>query len=146
MRRPRSPRHFASTLPAGELALEPVDPAPLAGQRPAPGIPVYRPLPERAVEEYVGRYRISSGAEIRVFRFEGKPYVHVPGEGDALLFATGEDRFTVRVVSGVSIAFQRDAAGKVAEVELTLGGDTIRAERVGDEPPNPGRGTKRPRP
>lgn len=116
--------------PAGELVLEPLDPVPFASQRPTPEIPAYRALPESVVEDYLGAYRVSPEVEIRVFRFEGKPYVHVPGEGDALMFAAGKDRFTIRVVSGVTIDFGRDACGEVEEVVLTLGSRTIRADKV----------------
>jgi CubicO group peptidase (beta-lactamase class C family) len=114
-----------------EPRLGPLDPVPLASQRPAPEIPRFRALSDDVVQQYLGRYRLSPDAEIRVFLFQGKPYVHVPGEGDALLFPTGEDRFTIRVVSGVDVSFQRDEDGRVSGLVLTLGPQTMRAEKVG---------------
>lgn len=74
-------------------------------------------------------YEMASGARIRVFRFRGKPYIHVPGEGDALLFATGTDRFTIRVVPGVTVEFERDEGDEVEAVRLELGPRTIRAPK-----------------
>ena len=64
-----------------------------------------------------------------MFRYRGDPYIHVPGEGDALLIPVGDDAFTVRVVPGVRIRFQRDEGGAVHGIEMTLGPQTIRAEK-----------------
>lgn len=113
-----------------DLALVSVEPVPLASQRPPAELPAYRALPDSVVDDYLGTYRLTPEAEIRVFRFQGGPYIHVPGEGDALMFAAGADRFTIRVVSGVTIEFLRDDAGEVGEVVLTLGSDVIRATKV----------------
>jgi CubicO group peptidase (beta-lactamase class C family) len=113
--------------PGDDLALEPMRPAPLSSQLPPADVPEYHTLPDSVVDDYPADYRMSPGAEIRVFLFRGKPYIHVPGEGDALLFATGPDRFTIRVLSGVTIRFERDGDGEVAAVVLEMGDRAIRA-------------------
>lgn len=93
-------------------------------------MPTYRDPPDGVLEEYVGRYTVGPDTAIRVFLFRGRPYVHVPGEGDALLFPRGEDRFTVRVVSGVEVVFGRDDRGEVEQIVLTLGPQEIRAAKA----------------
>ncbi|MEJ2504530.1 MAG: serine hydrolase, partial [Gemmatimonadota bacterium] len=108
----------------------PLRPTPLASQAPAAAMPAYRDLPADLVEEYLGHYEIAPGAIVRVFLFHDRPYIHVPGEGDALLFPTGADAFTVRVVPGVRVEFERTAAGEIVAAELTMDGRTIRGKRV----------------
>ncbi len=87
------------------------------------------PVSAAVLDEYMGEYELGPGAVVRVFRFQDAPYIHVPGEGDALLIPVARDAFTVRVVPGVRIEFLRDPAGAVTGVELTLGSQTMRAER-----------------
>lgn len=72
---------------------------------------------------------LGGGAAMRVFRFRGDPYIHVPGRGEAKLIPLGHDRYTIRVVHGVDVAFRRDDSGAVTGVTLTLGGTTLRAAR-----------------
>jgi CubicO group peptidase (beta-lactamase class C family) len=116
--------------PVASPRLGPVRPRPLASQLPPVAMPEYRQLPESDLEQYVGHYEIAPGTVARVYLFHDRPYMHVPGEGDALLFHTGGDSFTVRVVPGVTVAFERAADGEVVAVELTLGEQTVRGARV----------------
>lgn len=116
-------------MPDPEPRLVAVDPVPLESQLEPYRFPDSVDVPTGTLEEYMGEYTLSPEAVIRVFRSQGDPYIHVPGQGDGLLIPTGEDTFTVRVVAGVRIEFLRDEAGDVAGVELTLGPQTIRAEK-----------------
>ncbi len=51
--------------------------------------------------------------------------------GDVQVFPTvRRDTFTVRVVQGMGIAFERGADNEVTAVTLTLGDHTLRASRV----------------
>ena len=115
--------------PAREPALQAVTPVALSSQLPEYDWPTPVPVSEAALDAVMGEYTLSPEATIRVFRFRGHPYIHVPGEGDAKLIPIGDDVFTVRVVPGVRVGFQRDDAGTVTRVELTLGPRTIRAEK-----------------
>ena len=67
---------------------------------------------------------------MRVFLFDEKPYIHLPGVGDVQMFPTARDTFTVRVVQGMGIAFERGAGDEVTAVTLTLGDHTLRASRA----------------
>jgi CubicO group peptidase (beta-lactamase class C family) len=111
-------------------SLVPLDPSPFSSQMPPYDWPEPMAVGQSRIEEYMGRYRLSEDAAIRVFTFNDEPYVHVPGEGDARLIPVAPDEFTVRVVPGVRIVFERDRDDAVTAMELTLGPDTIRAERA----------------
>ncbi|MDP2480300.1 MAG: serine hydrolase [Candidatus Palauibacterales bacterium] len=115
--------------PSSDPRLVALDPRPFASQLPAYRWPEPVTLDSAALQPFMGDYDLSSGGTVRVFRFRGDPYIHVPGRGDALLLPLGGDRFTVRVVAGVQVVFQRDATGAVTGVTLTLGNQTMRAAR-----------------
>ena len=115
----------------------------LKTQAPAVVIPKYRALAESILKPYagdyvpgpggtsLGGYKLTAGAAVRVFLFEGKPYLHLPGPGDVQLFATDRrDRFRARVRVDMEIAFERDVDGEVTAVVVTLGDSTVRASRA----------------
>lgn len=116
--------------PVATPGLEPLRPTPLASQLPPVELARYRALPDDLIAEYLGEYQLAPGAVVRVFLFDGKPYMHVPGEGDALLLPQAEDTFTIRVVPGVQVVFERDTGGVVKSVALTLFGETMRARKI----------------
>lgn len=79
----------------------------------------------------LGNYKLNSASAIRVFLFDEKPYVHLPGVGDVQMFSTArKDSFTVRVVRDMNIAFERGANDDVASIALTSADDTIRASKA----------------
>jgi len=131
------------TEPKPRPDLRPLQPTVLSSQLPPAIIPEYRALPESFLDSYLGDYELSPGAvhfgeykltpgsTVRVFLFDGKPYVHLPGAGDVQMFATARrDILTVRVVPGMGIAFERSADGEVTAVTLTLGDYTLKASRA----------------
>lgn len=119
--------------------LQPLQPTALSSQLPLAIMAEYRALPERVLDDYLGdyelasgathlgEYRLTPGAPVRVFLFDEKPYLHLPGVGDAQMFPAGRDAFAVRVVPGMGIAFERRADDQVAAVILTLGDHTLKA-------------------
>ncbi|MFW6078259.1 MAG: serine hydrolase domain-containing protein [Gemmatimonadota bacterium] len=115
--------------PSAEPSLVALRPTPLASQSPAPEPERFLELSPEALEPYIGEYESAPGAVARVFMFDGSPYIHVPGEGDAELFALARDEFTVRVVPGVRIEFERDGSGEVTHVVVTIGGQTLRGRK-----------------
>lgn len=114
-------------------------PTPLSSQLPLPNIPEYRRISPTVLSDYLGDYKLSpgegrlagrqltSGGTVRVFLFDEKPYMHLPGAGDVMMFPTGKDTFTIRAAPGLSIAFERDADNKLTTVTLALSGSTLRA-------------------
>jgi hypothetical protein len=120
----------ASAASDGAPRLVPLEPTPFESALPAWLPPQPRPISDAVIDQLAGEYPLSPEAVIRVFRFQGQPYMHVPGEGDALLIPTPEENvYTIRVVPGVRVEFQRDAAGEVDSVELTLGRQVMRAPK-----------------
>jgi len=122
--------------------LTPLQTLALSSQLPPPTIPEYRDLPAAAVNDYLGDYavppgppelvgrKLTPGGAIRVFIFDRKPYVHLPGVGDVLMFPNGKDIFTARAVPGLEITFDRGANGDVTSVAFTLRGRTFSARAI----------------
>ena len=125
-----------------EADLRPLRPTTLSSQLPPATMPKYRALPKSVLDDYLGdyelaagatdlgEYKLTPGASVRVFLFDEKPYLHLPGVGDVQMFPTARDTFTVRVVQGMAIAFERGADDEVKNVTLTLADSTLRASRA----------------
>ena len=129
------------TEPQPDADLGPLQPTPLSSQLPPAAIPEYRALPASALTDYLGdyklapgatrlrEYRLTEGGTMRVFLFDEKPYMHLPGLADVQMFPTARDTFTVRVVQGMSIIFGRSAEGEITTLTLTFDDHTIRASK-----------------
>jgi hypothetical protein len=128
--------------PEATPELSPLKSMTLSTQLPAVAIPEYRVLPSSLLDDYLGdyelrpgathlgTYRLTPAAHVRVFLFDEKPYIHLPGAGDVQLFPVARDTFTVRIVQGMGIAFERGAGDQATAVTLTLGDHTLRASRA----------------
>jgi hypothetical protein len=75
---------------------------------------------------YYGEYEIAPGAVARVYEWQRRRFGFFPGQGEAELFALGDDRFTVQVVAGVEIRFERNEDGEVEGMEVRIGPEVIR--------------------
>jgi hypothetical protein len=123
--------------PQSEPGLRALRATALSSQLPPAAIPEYRPLSPSALADFLGEYTLTDGAiqlagrsvipggTLRVFMFDAKPYMHLPGAGDVMLFPTGTDVFTIRAAPGLGIAFTRAANNSVMTVTLTGGGSTL---------------------
>lgn len=131
------------TEPKPKPDLGPLQPTGLSSQLPAVTIPEYRPLTEGQVGQYLGDYELgpgtaslgaytlTPGAMVRVYLFDEKPYVHLPGMGDVQMFPTARrDIFTVRILPGMGVAFDRGADDRLTAVTFMLGDSLLRASRV----------------
>jgi CubicO group peptidase (beta-lactamase class C family) len=123
---------LASAIPATPKAdpgpaLRPVQAAALASQAPEPAARTFMKLPDEAIRRLVGDYESKDGI-IRVFLYRNRPFVSVPGQGEAELFALAETEFTIQVVPGVRVAF-RDEGGRVTGVRIELGRQAIEGRR-----------------
>jgi CubicO group peptidase (beta-lactamase class C family) len=128
--------------PSREPELRPMQPAVLTSQLPPATIPGSRAIAVGAVADYLGDFALDPGATdlgeyaltergtVRVYVFEEKLFVHLPGVGDIQAFpAVGRDLFAARVLPGMRMIFHR-VDDRVTAVTLTLGDDKIRASRV----------------
>ncbi len=95
---------------------------------PAPSFDFIR-LPEERLRKLTGAYDFGRGEVGEVFLHHGRLFMDVPGEGEAELFALAPDDFTLRVVGGVHVRFERDDTGRGSAVVLTLGPRTMRGVR-----------------
>jgi hypothetical protein len=131
----------AAIPPATRPELTPLRPIALSSQLSPPTLPVYRDLPASTVSDYLGDYavphgptefvgrKLTPGGTIKVFLFDRKPYMHLPGVGDLQMFPDGKDTFTARAVLGLAISFER-AKDDVTSVTFTFDGRTFNARAV----------------
>lgn len=123
--------------------LRPFEPTVFSSQLPAITIPEYRALPNGVLDDYLGNYKLdsgatslgkfklTSGASVRVLPFNDKPYLHLPGVGDVQLFSSAKrDAFSVRIVHGMGVVFERGSHDEVVAITLTLGNDKLNARRT----------------
>jgi CubicO group peptidase (beta-lactamase class C family) len=113
--------------PVEDPDLGPLAPVPFASQQPAPVRPSAVPLDPSRHADYVGTYEIAPGMNLRVFPFAGRLFGFMPGQGEAELIPIGEDTFTVRVMPGVRVVFERAEAGRVEVAQVTIGPEQFRA-------------------
>ena len=116
--------------PVEEPVLEPVETRPLQGAMPRWEPPELLPLEPEAVRDLLGEYAFGPDALGRVFVHEGRPFIFVPGRGEAELFATPDGTITVRVVAGVGIEPVRDETGAVTDLLLRLGSEKMRVPKL----------------
>ena len=116
--------------PASNPRLRPMESRALASQLPVLVWPSVVDADPATMESYYGAYEIAAGAVVRVFSWEARTIITVPGEGEAELLRTGEDEFTIRVAPGVRVRFDRDGAGRVVGLTMTMGPRTLRARRL----------------
>jgi len=112
--------------PAGAKAVSTVA---FASQLPPVIPPTYVTLDTALMTELSGQYEIASGVALRVFEFNGHLFGTFPGQGEAELFGLTRSEFTIRVVSGVRIVFERDASGAVTGVSGSIGPQRFRGAK-----------------
>jgi hypothetical protein len=76
-----------------------------------------------------GNYVMGRDATIRVFEYERRLFINVPGEGEAEMFATTTDSLFLPAVPGVAIEMERTATGAVSALRLTIGSQRLRVPR-----------------
>lgn len=121
---------LASAIPSSPLAspaLRPMQPLPLSSQAAEPPARTFITLSESAIQRLAGEYDSPAGP-VRVFVFRGKPFVSVPGQGEAELCALSDREFTIRVVSGVTVAFIGES-DTISGIRLQLGRQVIEGRR-----------------
>jgi hypothetical protein len=118
----------------GEGVAEPrlveLEPEPLPNVLPAPSLPRPVTIAPETLNEYVGRYEFAPDVVGRIFLYEGRPFIQVPGEGEAELFAMNDSTFFVRMVTGITITIQGGPGGEVTGLSLSMPSGVMRAERL----------------
>lgn len=109
--------------------LMPVEPVPFTSQLPPLAMPVPQPVSAAELASLVGEYDFGQPAPVRISAFEGRPFVFLPGEGEAEMIRVADGRYTIRVVQGVTIDVERDASTRVERLTLRMGPRTIVANR-----------------
>jgi CubicO group peptidase (beta-lactamase class C family) len=102
---------------------------PFSSQVPEAKRPQFIALDAATLSRFVGRYELAPGVAIRVFLFDGRPFINVPGEGEAEMYAVSPLEFVLRVEPGVRIRFEEDARSHVAGIVLRLGEREMRAPK-----------------
>jgi CubicO group peptidase (beta-lactamase class C family) len=109
-------------------AFKPLAAVPLASQAPPLPPQQYLAIAPATAARLVGEYEFGPAAVGRVFIYDGRLYMLMPGEGEAELFALAPDEYTVRVIPGVSIVFEPQS-GPITGMTVRMGGRTMQATR-----------------
>jgi CubicO group peptidase (beta-lactamase class C family) len=115
--------------PSKQPRLTPMKPIPLASQAPPRPRPQYQTIDSALMAEYAGDYELSPQAVARVFVHEQHLFIYMPGQGEAELLALSQTEFTVMPVAGVRVQFERAANGRVTQVNIAIGEQTMRATK-----------------
>lgn len=118
------------TPAAADPRLVSVAPVPFESQLPPYVEPPTVPISPGTLADFYGRYRLFPGVVVRVFEWQDRPFVFMPGEGEAELFSIAPDTFTVRVKSEVKIRFTRDEGGDVQGIVANIGSKTYQAKKI----------------
>ena len=86
-------------------------------------------LDSGALDEYVGRYRLSPEMEVSVTRGEGRLVVQVGQLGPRQAVPQGEDAFFLQGINA-RVGFERDAAHRVVSLTLRFPGEELKAVQV----------------
>jgi CubicO group peptidase (beta-lactamase class C family) len=112
----------AHTSRAVSLAgVKPLTPVALTSQLPPVVAPAYVTLDSKLITALSGEYDVAPGVVVRVFEFNGRLFASFPGQGEAELFRLTRSDFTIRVMSGVRISFERDTRGVVTGFSGSIG-------------------------
>ncbi|HUF50578.1 MAG TPA: serine hydrolase [Longimicrobiales bacterium] len=115
--------------PKAEPATIALAPTAFTSQLPPARLPAFVTLDAAALDRVTGSYELAPGAVLRVFEFEGRPFINVPGRGEAELFAVSPLEFVIRVEAGVRIRFETAAGGAVTAVVVRQGTQEMRAPK-----------------
>lgn len=107
-----------------------LSPLPYESQLPPMVRPAVLPMSAGEVDALVGEYDIGQPARVRVTKFLDRPFVFMPGRGDAEMMKVGPGRYTLFVVPGVTIATESDSAGRVSVLNVRMGNTPITARRI----------------
>jgi hypothetical protein len=116
--------------PASQPRLVELDAEPLPNVRPAAPRPREVAIAPELLNEYVGRYEFAPDIVGRIFLYEGRPFIDVPGEGQAELFALSDSTFFIRAVTGITVTIQRGSGGELTGLLLRMPDGEMRAERL----------------
>jgi len=86
-------------------------------------------LPAKALKQYVGRYRLASGAVFDITVEGGQLYAQLTGQARLPVYASAKDEFFYRAVNA-RISFERGPQGKVDALVLHQNGADRRASRL----------------
>lgn len=118
--------------PVASPHLRPMIAEPLRSQLPEPEPHNKVTLARHDLAAVVGEYTLPSSGDrrIRVFEYDQRLFINVPGEGEAELFATSPTAFFLPAVPGVEVVFSRRPDGAISTLRITIGRDRIVAVRA----------------
>jgi CubicO group peptidase (beta-lactamase class C family) len=114
--------------PVSRPVLVDVEPIELASQRP-PSNSAYSEVTRDLVHEMVGTYR-DGPILTRIFVWRGRPFITMPRQGSAELFALPDGTLTLRAQPGIRFQFERDSTGKISRIRTSVNGREFTASRV----------------
>ena len=90
----------------------------------------FEPLASERIDRLVGAYEFPGMGRGEVFVFRGRPFMRVPGIGEAELFQRSDGRLAVRVAPQARIDVIQDERGEVLHLRLRQGDRQVTGARV----------------
>ncbi len=93
-------------------------------------VPELKPMPRDSLKKYVGNYELAPGAVAKVYvKSDSVLYVFIQGQPEYELLPVEKDKFSIKILSGYSLQFHTDAAGKVTELLFIQPNGTFKATK-----------------
>jgi hypothetical protein len=86
------------------------------------------PISAESLQKYTGEYELS-GVTAKVYIKNTTLYLYVPGQPDYELASLGNDKFTIKSLTGFSVQFEKDDKGNVIAVSFIQPNGTFKATK-----------------
>ena len=86
------------------------------------------PISAESLQKYVGEYELS-GVTAKVYTKNSTLYLYVPGQPDYELASLGNDKFTIKSLTGYTVQFEKDDKGNVTGVSFIQPNGTFKATK-----------------
>ncbi len=91
-------------------------------------IPEMKLVPKDSLKKYVGDYELAPGAVAKVYiKTDSVLYVFIQGQPEYELVPVDKDKFNIKILSGYTVQFNANAAGKVTELLFIQPNGTFKA-------------------
>ncbi len=93
-------------------------------------VPELRPVPKDSLKKYTGNYELAPGAVAKVYiKSDSILYVFIQGQPEYELVPVEMNKFTIKSLTGYSLQFNANSAGKITEVLFVQPNGTFKATR-----------------
>lgn len=91
-------------------------------------IPEVKPVPKDSLKRYVGDYELAPGAIAKIYiKSDSVLYAFIQGQPEYELVPIDKNKFNIKILSGYTVLFNEDKAGKITELLFIQPNGTFKA-------------------